>query len=184
MFDKYVQYWNDTSLITAIDFKTGDIPANVAAAAYNDIIKAQLPDPVEEKPIIALDKLYENQADVYAVEASGNDGNVEMNAVDGDMSTRWSAYGPNTLTLDLKNEIEISGVAVAMWKGDERIYPFTIEVSSDGETWTTAHEKRKTPELRTKPSSTALKNLLRQDTSATTATALLLRVKITAIYLK
>lgn len=141
MFDKYVQYWNDTSLITAIDFKTGDIPANVAAAAYNDIIKAQLPDPVEEKPIIALDKLYENQADVYAVEASGNDGNVEMNAVDGDMSTRWSAYGPNTLTLDLKNEIEISGVAVAMWKGDERIYPFTIEVSSDGETWTTAHEK-------------------------------------------
>lgn len=57
------------------------------------------------------------------------------------METRWSAYGPNWLQLDLGKEVEISGVAIAMWKGDEREYPFEIQVSSDGVNWTTALAK-------------------------------------------
>lgn len=140
MFGKTVAYFDDMQLIAITD-DLEEIGGERAKMIYQSIMEAEIPDPVEERPIAALEKLYENQADVYAVEASGNDGNVETNAVDGDMTTRWSAYGANTLTLDLKDETEITGVAIAMWKGAERIYPFTIEVSTDGKTWTTALEK-------------------------------------------
>lgn len=47
------------------------------------------------------EKYYDNQLDVFAVEATGNDGNLEQGAVDLDMSTRWSNYGPSELILDL-----------------------------------------------------------------------------------
>ena len=57
------------------------------------------------------------------------------------MGTRWSAFGANTLTLDLGSVQGVTGVAIAMWKGAERIYPFTIEYSTDGETWETALPK-------------------------------------------
>ena len=77
----------------------------------------------------------------FAVEASDNDGNVEAGAVDLDINTRWSSYGKSTLTLDLDEEKDVSGVAIAMWKGSERIYPFTIEYSVDGKTWETALPK-------------------------------------------
>ncbi len=87
------------------------------------------------------EKFFQNQADIFGVTASDNDGNVELGAVDLDMSTRWSAFGANTLVLDLGEEKTITGVAIAMWKGAERIYPFTIEVSSDGKTWTEALPK-------------------------------------------
>lgn len=137
---KDVQYFGDTQTVTATDL-WDSVSSEMVIAAHDAIVKAALPEPVVLRPIATLEKLYDNQADVYAVEASGNDGNVEMNAVDGDMSTRWSAYGPNTLTLDLKDPTEITGVAIAMWKGDERVYPFTIEVSLDGKTWTPALEK-------------------------------------------
>ena len=39
------------------------------------------------------------------------------------------------------SEQEVAGVAIAMWKGSERIYPFIIEYSSDGENWKTALPK-------------------------------------------
>lgn len=93
------------------------------------------------QPIVVANKLYDNQLDVYNVKASGDDGNVAVGAVDGDMSTRWSAAGPNWITLDLGSIQKVSGVAIAMWKGNERTYPFSIEVSLDGETWETAVPK-------------------------------------------
>lgn len=93
------------------------------------------------QPIEVVKKLYENQLDIYNVKASGDDGNAPLGAVDGDMSTRWSAAGPNWLTLDLGSTQKVSGVAIAMWKGNERTYPFSVEVSVDGETWNTAVAK-------------------------------------------
>ena len=38
-------------------------------------------------------------------------------------------------------ETQKNGVAIAMWKGSERIYPFTIEYSVDGKNWETALPK-------------------------------------------
>ena len=108
----------------------------------NQIVSAPVPAKVEIVAINGVgEKYYDNQLDVFKVEATDNDGNVEVGAVDLDMSTRWSAYGANTLTLDLGSEQNVSGVAIAMWKGSERIYPFTIEYSTNGETWENALPK-------------------------------------------
>lgn len=133
-------YWNPIGLISITD-KESKLSDDTAKMAYDNLVNAQLPEPVEILPIVPQDKLYENQADVFEVTGSGNDGNIEANAVDGDMDTRWSNAGPSWLQLDLGQETEITGVAIAMWKGTERLFPFSIEVSSDGETWTTALEK-------------------------------------------
>jgi rhamnogalacturonan endolyase len=134
-------YWNESAqLIVLSDIKT-DMSDAAAQAIRKNLHDAPMPDKVELKPVISPDKLAENQLAIYGVEASGNDGNSEVGAVDGDMNTRWSSNGPSWLTVDLGSEQEVAGVAIAMWKGDERIYPFSIEVSADGETWTTALEK-------------------------------------------
>lgn len=136
-FNKKVFY--DNSLIVI-----SDIEQNMTGAEQrkNEIVSAPVPEKVE---IIAIngvgEKYYKNQLDVFSAEASDNDGNVEVGAVDLDMGTRWSAFGPNTLTLDLGSEQTVEGVAIAMWKGSERVYPFVIEYSNDGEKWQTALEK-------------------------------------------
>ncbi|MCH5209388.1 MAG: discoidin domain-containing protein [Oscillospiraceae bacterium] len=133
-------FWND-GLIVISDIDTN--MSDKAAADRKTAIKtAPVPAKVERVAINGVgDKYYPEQLDVYGVEASDNDGNLEIGAVDLDITTRWSAYGPNTLTIDLGSVQTVSGVAIAMWKGHERIYPFTIEYSVDGETWKTALPK-------------------------------------------
>lgn len=122
-----------------------DIPVAMTdetAAAESAAIKAApVPERVVPTAINTGEKFYPNQLDVFGVTASDNDGNLEAGAVDLDMGTRWSAFGANTLTLDLGSVQGVTGVAIAMWKGAERIYPFTIEYSTDGETWETALPK-------------------------------------------
>lgn len=112
-----------------------------AAVIKKAITAAPIPERIVPTVIAEGEKFYNNQADIFGVTATDNDGNVEQGAVDLDLSTRWSAFGANKLTLDLGEEKNIEGVAIAMWKGSERYYPFTIEVSTDGETWTEALPK-------------------------------------------
>lgn len=133
--------WND-GLITISNIHI-EPTAEAAAARLSQIRNAPVPAKVERVAINTLgEKYYENQLDVYGVTASGNDGNKEEGAVDLDINTRWSAYGANTLTVDLGDTPqEVAGVAIAMWKGHERIYPFVIEYSTDGENWKTALAK-------------------------------------------
>jgi len=133
-------FWDGTGLIVISDKKV-EMSKESSQDALDTLKKAPMPEPVKEVAIIPASKLYENQCDIFAVEASDNDGNNEAGAVDGDMETRWSAFGPNWIKLDLGSVQEISGVAIAMWKGDERLFPFSIEVSEDGENWKTALEK-------------------------------------------
>jgi hypothetical protein len=133
-------FWDESGLIIISD-KEVSMSADAAKSAFDNLKNAPMPAPVEEVAIIPASKLYDNQLPIYSVEATDNDGNNEAGAVDGDMETRWSAFGENQLVLDLGSVQEISGVAIAMWKGDERVFPFSIEVSEDGETWTTALEK-------------------------------------------
>lgn len=135
---KQVLYLNGYIAISDID-----LMQTYANAARKDIIMfAPVPAKIERVAINGKgEKYYPEQLDIFAVEASDNDGNVETGAVDLDITTRWSAFGANTLTLDLGEEKYVAGVAIAMWKGNERIYPFTIECSKDGETWETALPK-------------------------------------------
>lgn len=136
---KQVFYNDGLIVISDID---PTMTAENAQRRKGEIKTAPVPEKIE---IVAIngkgEKYYDNQLDVFAVDASDNDGNVETGAVDLDMTTRWSAFGANTLTLDLGESKDVSGVAIAMWKGHERIYPFSIEYSDDEITWKTALSK-------------------------------------------
>lgn len=133
-------YYND-GLIVISDLDPTMTVEN-AEKRKREIKNAPVPEKIE---IVAIngtgEKYYDNQLDVFAVDASDNDGNIETGAVDLDIKTRWSAFGANTLTLDLGESKDVSGVAIAMWKGHERIYPFSIEYSDDEITWKTALPK-------------------------------------------
>ena len=133
-------FWND-GLIVISDTEQQMSEAS-AAQIKADVKSAPVPDKVE---IVAINgtgkKYYDNQLDVYGVTATDNDGNLEQGAVDLDINTRWSANGPNMLTVDLGSEQTVTGVSIAMWKGSERTYPFLTEYSADGETWSEALPK-------------------------------------------
>ena len=133
--------WHD-GLIT-ISNKSFGLSDEAAAARLAEITSAPVPKKIERIAINGVgDKYFDNQLDIYGVTASSNDGNKEEGAVDLDINTRWSAWGANTLVIDLGDEPQtVTGVAIANWKGNERVYPFTIEYSMDGENWTTALEK-------------------------------------------
>ena len=135
--NKKVYYSNGYILISDVDANLADCEAR-----RDQIKNAPVPAKIEVVAINGTgEKYYPNQLDVYGVEATTNDGNTEAGAVDLDINTRWSAYGANTLTIDLGSEQTVTGVAIAMWKGNERIYPFLIEYSLDGATWETALPK-------------------------------------------
>ena len=134
-------YWND-GLITVSDIDLS-FTDEAAAERLNEITNMPVPGKIERIAINTHgEKYYDNQLDVYGVTASDNDGNKEEGAVDLDINTRWSAWGPNTLVIDLgETAKDVTGVAIACWKGAERVYPFTIEYSTDGEAWETALPK-------------------------------------------
>ena len=134
-------YWND-GLITVSDVEEA-FSDKTAAARLAEIKNAPVPKKIERVAINGTgEKYYNNQLDVYGVSSSDNDGNKEDGAVDLDIKTRWSASGANTLTIDLGDTpVDVTGVAIAMWKGAERTYPFVIEYSADGQTWQTALPK-------------------------------------------
>jgi beta-glucanase (GH16 family) len=72
------------------------------------------------------------------VSASSSDANVPANAVDNNVSTRWSASGDGQwLRLDLGSVRAVSHVRVAAYQGNLRRNRFDIQVSSDNATWTT-----------------------------------------------
>ena len=58
--------------------------------------------------------------------------------IDGDLTTRWSAEAVNYLQYDLGEEYNVSAVSIAWLNGSQRIAYYQIDVSEDGENWTTA----------------------------------------------
>ena len=87
---------------------------------------------VQAAPVSGGDKL-----PVSSVNASAA---VEMiaNTIDGDPSTRWSAPGDGQwIEYDLGSPQSISQVKASWHKGNERVATFSINVSSNGSTWTT-----------------------------------------------
>ncbi|MCT2587180.1 chondroitinase-B domain-containing protein [Actinophytocola gossypii] len=76
---------------------------------------------------------------VTDVTASGDDGNVPENAVDGDLSTRWSDEGDGVwIRFDLGSVHTVDTLDVAWHQGDTRVQTFDVELSSDGTDWTIA----------------------------------------------
>ncbi len=58
--------------------------------------------------------------------------NVPENTLDGNLETRWTSQDESWILFDLGEEKELSCVSLAFYKGMERNYPLSIELSSDG----------------------------------------------------
>ncbi|MBM7119479.1 discoidin domain-containing protein [Archangium primigenium] len=72
--------------------------------------------------------------------ASGHDGNTPAQAIDGVLSTRWSADGKGQwLQADLGRAQSLSGLEIAWYRGDERSSRFTLATSTDGKSFTTVY---------------------------------------------
>ncbi|CAM4146259.1 polysaccharide lyase family 7 protein [Vibrio neonatus] len=73
-----------------------------------------------------------------AITASSHDGNGPDRLFDQDLTTRWSSAGDGeSATLDYGSVHEFDAVQAAFSKGNERQTRFDIQVSVDGENWTT-----------------------------------------------
>ncbi|MEE1673984.1 polysaccharide lyase family 7 protein [Agarivorans aestuarii] len=76
-----------------------------------------------------------------AVTASSHDGNGPDRLIDQDITTRWSAAGDGEwATLDYGSVQEFDAVQAAFSKGNQRQSKFDIQMSVDGENWTTVLE--------------------------------------------
>ncbi|AIF84236.1 F5/8 type C domain-containing protein [Candidatus Nitrososphaera evergladensis SR1] len=73
---------------------------------------------------------------VTKVSASGNDGNVPKNTIDGKLGTRWSNLGKGSwISMDLGGIVNVCYVDIAWYKGDTRQNTFVISHSPDGRTY-------------------------------------------------
>jgi chitinase len=71
------------------------------------------------------------------VTASTQDTNVPGNAVDNNLSTRWSGNGDGAwIQFDIGSNRSLSAISVAVYQGNTRQNRFDIDVSTDGTTWT------------------------------------------------
>ena len=76
-------------------------------------------------------------APVLAATASSDDGNGPQNAVDSDLSTRWSASGYwQWLELDLGVPVQVASVGIAFQAGASRVAYFDLDASVDRRVWT------------------------------------------------
>jgi poly(beta-D-mannuronate) lyase len=74
---------------------------------------------------------------VSAVTASGDDGNVPGNTLDGNLSTRWSDEGDGVwIRYDLGSTKTVGSVSLAWHQGDIRRFTFDVQVSATGSSWT------------------------------------------------
>ena len=69
---------------------------------------------------------------------STNDGNLPANALDGSLTTRWSANGDGQwIRFDLAAPTNVGSVKIAWYKGDVRNARFDIQTSATGTDWST-----------------------------------------------
>ena len=66
--------------------------------------------------------------------------NSPENTLDGDVSTRWSAQGSQTLDYDLGEIVKMDSLSIAFYQGATRVYNFKMEISVDGENWKTVYD--------------------------------------------
>ena len=86
------------------------------------------PEPPGESDVFSLP--------VVDVGASGDDGNVPLNVLDGDLGTRWSSSGIGEwISFELDDVYEVSEVRVSWYLGDSRSWFFDVYYSLDGVLW-------------------------------------------------
>ena len=95
--------------------------------------------PVVANPTFAAAATSCNILAISGVTASGSQtGNPATNAIDVNLSTRWSNFGiGSSITVDFSKERSICGVDISWYNGNQRISNFVISVSIDGKSFTT-----------------------------------------------
>lgn len=74
--------------------------------------------------------------EIVEVTASQSDDNLPRNTIDGDLDTRFSAYGAGQwIAFEFSNSTELAAIQIAFHAGDERRSRIAIEGSIDGEKW-------------------------------------------------
>ncbi|MEE4546247.1 discoidin domain-containing protein [Streptomyces sp. V4-01] len=75
---------------------------------------------------------------IVAATDSSDDGNTASNAIDGNLSSRWSGAGDGVwIRFDLGSVATVNSVALAWYDGDSRKSTFDVQLSQDGSAWTT-----------------------------------------------
>lgn len=138
-----------TEYTVMMPYQGAELPKVSAAAEYFDIQEEEdqttvtVYDSMEKKAArsyhIHFQKLFEpstvNGMKAYAlsgIRASAEPETPAYFAADGDLSTKWAASGYSWLMLDIGEISPVNAIALSYMKGNERIYRFAIEVSSDG----------------------------------------------------
>lgn len=66
--------------------------------------------------------------------------NSDVNVMDGDLTTRWSANNTQSVTMEFGEAgVDVSGIAVAVMNAQTRQYFFAVEVSNDGVNYETVY---------------------------------------------
>ena len=83
---------------------------------------------------------------ISGVTASGSQtGNPPTNAIDANLSTRWSNLGKgSSITVDFGKERAICSVNISWYLGNQRINDFVIAVSNDGQSFNTVFSGKST----------------------------------------
>lgn len=87
--------------------------------------------------------LAQNSHAAITVKASGDDGHVPANTLDGSLepASRWSAFGDGQwIQYDLGGRSLVKMVDIAFYQGNVRVAYFDIQVSDDAKTWKTVHK--------------------------------------------
>jgi hypothetical protein len=80
---------------------------------------------------------------VQSVVASGDDGNVPANTLDGELGTRWSDEGDGVwIRYDLGSQVDLGSLSVAWHNGDQRRTTFEVQTSGNGSDWSTVVSRR------------------------------------------
>ena len=93
----------------------------------------------QQRTILRTVPLDAKQANVTVTAIGSQSGNPHTNANDGKLSTRWSQEGTNQwIRFDLRAVKSVWAVDVAFYNGDQRVFYFKIQTSTDNRTWTDA----------------------------------------------
>lgn len=71
-----------------------------------------------------------------SVSASADDGNLPSNTLDGDLDTRWSAFGDGQwIQYDFGKSVVVEDLQIAFFRGDQRTASVDIQTSADAINW-------------------------------------------------
>ena len=135
--------------IVALPIGTTQVPMVEAYSNVNKVSVEQAPGTTGVAKIKVIDANNEEEGIYYTVTffvltdkrviASGDDGNVPENTIDGDLGTRWSAAGEQWIQYYLGGVQKVNGLTIATFRGNERKAYFDIQTTIDGVNWTTVH---------------------------------------------